>query len=63
MIVLEELLWTCSCGRPMGLELGPVKKTPVRHFLDCSQCGYMATLQMQVLHETKLRPVDTGEGE
>ena len=37
----EELLWSCSCGTPMGLEINSQK---IMYDLDCRICGLIGTL-------------------
>lgn len=41
-IALEELLWTCACGKPMATVFG----YKVKH-LNCVKCGRVASIEIK----------------
>jgi hypothetical protein len=44
-ITVEEVLWTCGCGTPMGLE---VNGGGCFRDLECRQCGLVASISVRV---------------
>lgn len=56
-ISLEEVLWTCGCGTPMGLELtvGGV------YDLDCRHCGFVGTLTIRAAEQVRPRRFNNRE--
>lgn len=59
-VIVEELLWTCSCGSPMGLEIN--NASGGFFDLDCSKCGLVGSVSVRPREQLRPTPYALKEG-